>query len=251
MKNTINTKDSQNTFKTDSAFGALQEILYQAKVQDLANLSQFFGYVRIERCEQIIERFLSAKTLREWLKMGYYDMVHSSISFLRKCEVFVRPAILRAEIGLAMAENERENLLNKGYIRIKTDFRRTSQPIFALAWSQSCLYLPVCADKDWIYFSDDEILARTQNRLVAHFVKCSGRISGTWASNIVGYEMVLNGRKIDFNTSGEIIADSANPSVNQSANPNDSAPQISLKVGKTDITNLFRFKEINGGENTH
>ena len=59
--------------------------------------------------------------------------------------------------------------------------------------------------------------------------------------------MVLNGRKIDFNTSGEIIADSSNPSANQSAIPKDSAPQISLKVGKTDITNLFRFKEINGG----
>lgn len=242
-----NTNDSQNTFKTDSAFGTLQEILYQAKMQDLANLSQFFGYVKIERCEQIIERFLSAKTLREWLKMGHYDMVHSSISFLAKCEVFVRPAILRAEISLAMAQNERENLLDKGYIRIKTDFKRHGQSIWALMGSQSCLYLPVCADKDWIYLSDDELLARTQNRLVAHFVKCSGRIRGTWASNIVGYEMVLCGRKIDFDTSGEIIADSANPSANQSTNLKDSAPQISLKVGKTDITNLFRFREINGG----
>ena len=246
-----NTKDSQNTFKTDSAFGALQEILYQAKAQDLANLSQFFGYVRVERCKQIIERFLSAKALREWLKMGYYDMVHSSISFLAKCEVFVSPAILRAEIGLARAENERENLLNKGYIRIKTDFRRCSQPIFALAWSQGCLYLPLCADKDWIYFSDDELLARTPNRLVAHFVKSSGRISGTWASNIVGYEMVLNGRKIDFDTSGEIIADSSNPSISDSvnlANTGDTAPRVSLKVGNTDITNLFRFNVIKGDE---
>lgn len=246
-----NTKDSQNIFKTDSAFGILQEILYQAKARDLACLAQFFGYVRVERCEAILARFLSAKNLREWLKMGYFDMVHSSISFLQKCEAFVCPAILRDEIALARAENERENLLNKGHIRIKTDFRRHGQSIWALMGAQSSLHLPLCEDKDWIYFSDDEFLARTQNRLVAHFVKCSGRISSTFASNIVGYEMVLNGRKIDFDTSGEIIADSANPSANDSANlanTGDTAPSTTLKVGNKDITNLFRFKEIKGDE---
>lgn len=37
-----NTKDSQNTFKIDSAFGALQEILYQAKNAGLGESGAVF-----------------------------------------------------------------------------------------------------------------------------------------------------------------------------------------------------------------
>ena len=241
MNNTKNTKDSQNLY---SAFGALQEILYHAKAQDSARLAEFFGYVRVERCEAILVRFLGAKNMREWLKNGYYDMVYSAVSFLEKCRAFVNAEILDAEIALAKAENARNDFLNSGSIRIKTDFRRVSQPLFALAMSQSALYLPLCADKEWIYFSDDELLKHTQNRLVAHFVKCGGKIGGIFNCNITGYEMTLGGRKIDFSVQGEIISDSSNPSVSQNENmPKDSAPKVTLKVGKTDITNLFAFKK--------
>ena len=241
MNNTKNTKDSQNPY---SAFGALQEILYHAKAQDLAGLAEFFGYVRVERCEAILARFLSAKNMREWLKNGYYDMVYSAVSFLEKCRAFVNAEILDAEIALAKAENARNDFLSSGSIRIKTDFRRNSQPLFALAMSQSALYLPLCADKEWIYFSDDELLKHTQNRLVAHFVKCGGKIGCPFNCNITGYEMTLGGRKIDFSVQGEIISDSSNPSAYLSENlPKDSTPKVTLKVGKTDITNLFAFKK--------
>ncbi len=245
MKNTNNTKDSQNPQKAYSAFSALQEILYQLKAQDLAGLAEFFGYVRVERCEAILERFLGAKNMREWLKNGYYDMVYSAISFLQKCYAFVNAESLDREIALAKAENARIDFLNSGYIRIKTDFRRESQPLFALSMSQGALYLPIFADKEWIYFSDDELLKHTQNRLVAHFVKCGGKVGCPFNCNITGYEMTLGGRKIDFSVQGEIISDSNNPSAYPNANPpKDSAPKISLKVGKTDITNLFAFKKV-------
>ena len=241
MNNTKNTKDSQNPY---SAFGALQEILYHAKAQDLAGLAEFFGYVRVERCEAILARFLSAKNMREWLKNGYYDMVYSAVSFLEKCRAFVNAEILDREIALAKAENARNDFLSSGSIRIKTDFRRNSQPLFALAMSQSALYLPLCADKEWIYFSDDELLKHTQNRLVAHFVKCGGKVGCPFNCNITGYEMTLGGRKIDFSVQGEIISDSSNPSAYLSENlPKDSTPKVTLKVGKTDITNLFAFKK--------
>ncbi len=244
MKNTKSATDSQNPQKAYSAFSALQEILYQLKAQDLAGLAEFFGYVRVERCEAILERFLGAKNMREWLANGYYDMVYSAVSFLQKCYAFVNAEILDAEITLAKAENARINFLNSGYIRIKTDFRRESQPLFALSMSQGALYLPIFADKEWIYCSDDELLKHTQNRLVAHFVKCGGKVGGIFNCNITGYEMVLGGRKIDFSVQGEIIGDSSNPSAYSSENlPKDSAPKISLKVGKTDITNLFAFKK--------
>lgn len=216
--------------RTYSAFSALREILYQ--MRDLAELAKFLGYVKMERCEAIVKQFLNAKSMREWLANGYYDMVYSSTSFLEKCKAFVNAEILEAEIALAKAENARIVALNRGYIRIKTDFRRSSQPIFALAMTQSMLYLPLCADKQWIYFSDNELLRRTPNRLVAHFVKCGGKIGGIWSSNITGYEMMLGGRKIDFSVQGDIIKSL------------DSAPKVSLKVGNKDITNLFAFKKI-------
>lgn len=182
--------------------------------------------------------------MREWLKNGYYDMVYSAVSFLEKCKAFVNAEILDSEIALAKVENAQNDFLNRGYIRIKTDFRRNSQPLFALAMSQGALYLPICADKEWIYFSNDELLKHTQNRLVAHFVKCGGRIGGIFNSNITGYEMVLNGRKIDFSVQGEIIGDSNNPSAYQNETlPKDSTPKVTLKVGKRDITNLFAFKK--------
>lgn len=241
MKNTKDSQDSQNPY---SAFGALQEILYQIKAQDSARLAEFFGYVRVERCEAILARFLGAKNMREWLSNGYYDMVYSAISFLEKCKAFVNAEILDAEIALAKAENARNDFLSSGSIRIKTDFRRNSQPVHTLAGMQTALYLPLCADKEWIYFSDDELLKHTQNRLVAHFVKCGGKIGGIFNCNITGYEMTLGGRKIDFSVQGEIISDSSNPSASQSENlPKNSAPKVALKVGKTDITNLFAFKK--------
>ncbi len=242
MKNPKDSQDSQNPY---SAFGALQEILYQIKAQDSARLAEFFGYVRVERCEAILARFLGAKNMREWLSNGYYDMVYSAVSFLEKCKAFVNAEILDAEIALAKAENVRNDFLNNGSIRIKTDFRRVSQPVHTLAGIQTALYLPLCADKEWIYFSDDELLKHTKNRLVAHFVKCGGKIGGIFNCNITGYEMTLGGRKIDFSVQGEIISDSNNPSASQNENPpKDSAPKVSLKVGKTDITNLFAFKKV-------
>lgn len=241
MKNTKVSQDSHNPY---SAFGALQEILYQIKTQDLAGLAEFFGYVRVERCEAILARFWGAKNMREWLSNGYYDMVYSAVSFLEKCKAFVNAEILDTEIALAKAENARNDFLSSGSIRIKTDFRRVSQPVHTLAGMQSALYLPLCADKEWIYFSDDELLKHTQNRLVAHFVKCGGKIGGIFNCNITGYEMTLGGRKIDFSVQGEIISDSSNPSASQNENPpKDSTPKVSLKVGKTDITNLFAFKK--------
>lgn len=237
-----NTKDSQNTY---SAFSALQEILYQIQAQDLAGLAEFFGYVRVERCEAILERFLGAKSMREWLSNGYYDMVYSASGLLEKCKTFVNAEILDAEIALANAENARNDFLNNGYIRIKTDFKRNSQPLFALAMSQGALYLPLCADEEWIYFSDDELLKHTQNRLVAHFVKCGGKVGSIFNCNVTGYEMVMGGRKIDFSVQGEIIGDSSNPSAYQNEIlPKDSVPKVTLKVGKTDITNLFAFKKV-------
>lgn len=242
MKNPKDSQDSQNPY---SAFGALQEILYQIKAQDSARLAEFFGYVRVERCEAILARFLGAKNMREWLSNGYYDMVYSAVSFLEKCKAFVNAEILDAEIALAKAENVRNDFLNNGSIRIKTDFRRVSQPVHTLAGIQTALYLPLCADKEWIYFSDDELLKHTKNRLVAHFVKCGGKIGGIFNCNITGYEMTLGGRKIDFSVQGEIISDSSNPSASQNENlPKDSAPKVALKVGKTDITNLFAFKKV-------
>ena len=204
------TKTSNNSQSPYSAFSALQEILYQIKMQDLAELAEFFGYVRAEKCEAILERFLGAKSMREWLANGYYDMIYSASGFLEKCRAFVNAEILDAEIALAKAENARNDFLNSGYIRIKTDFRRTTQPAHSLTGLDSALSLPLCADSEWIYFSDDELLKHTQNRLVAHFVKCGGRIGGVLNCHIIGYEMHFGGRKIDFSVQGEIIGDSNN-----------------------------------------
>lgn len=233
--------------KVDSAFGALQVFLYEANIQNPKWLQMALGYQSAQKYEKILHKFFSKKSLCEWLLDAHYDLTHNAKSFLECCKRFVNVEILEIEIAAANAHIERINKLKRGVIRIKNNFRRGDKPIFMLAMTQNMLFLPICRDKKDYFLSDSELIFATQNRLAEHFATSKGKIGYPWRCDILGYEMHFCGRKIDFDTQGEILLDSANKHIKYDKNllPKSNHPSISLKVGSRDIAPHFQLTPIN------
>ena len=113
--------------------------------------------------------------------------------------------------------------------------------------TQNMLFLPICRDKKDYFLSDSELIFATQNRLAEHFATSKGKIAYPWKCDILGYEMHFCGRKIDFDTQGEILLDSAKKHIKYNKNllSKSNCPNISLKVGSRDITPHFQLTPIN------
>lgn len=183
-------------------------------------LYKAFGYGCKRNFDKTAQKFLGCKSWLEWFYKGHYDFTHNALSFAKKCECFTNGEVLEAELHKAQSEFTRYKMIRKAFVRIKTNFRRTSEPIHALAMASGLLYIGF-NDKNFIYCNDEEFIKFVQNYVKEHFIKNNGIIPG-W-KNIVGYELYFKGKFIDLDTTGQIITDLSNV--------DDTNPRASLSVG--------------------
>ena len=86
-----------------------------------------------EKFTQTKSLFLECSSMKEWFLKGHYDMVNSSLEFIRKLDFVLDKDILDLFSQESIWLKDKYTKLQEARIDIKTNFKRTSEPIHALA----------------------------------------------------------------------------------------------------------------------
>lgn len=181
------------------------KIKSELKKTEKATIVKALGYSNIERGIIKLDEFLSVKSIEEWMMQSGYDFVHYNRSFLIKlCEILELPDkecmahIEKAEIKLRSIEK-----MDQPYIFVNTNFKRTTEPIFVLAFTEGLRRIAI--DKFKIYDRDDEGLSLAKEIIKEHYKKTQGEVA-IWGK-IENYVYHVKGKKYLINPDGEIEKD--------------------------------------------
>ncbi len=179
------------------------------EVVDQHALAKELGYNSYSTYAKTLDKFLSSKTPSIWLSNGHYDFSHTANSFISKlCEKLkIKPSFYQQEIKLAKEKNEELAKLANCYIFVNTNFRRTTEPIFALAFMESKRRIQIDA-KDLIFKDINKILEMVSKVIQEHYIDTKGVLT-IWGKieNYVYHH--IDDKSYIFDTNGVIINDDA------------------------------------------
>lgn len=162
------------------------------------------GYSSNIKALEALDKFISSKDLYDWLHSGHFDFKYTVLSFFKKlCEIIdidkniVNKALLDDKKYDAELERFKDS-----YIYVNTNFKRKSEPIFALASLESQRRLKI-SPENLLFKEEDEILNIVSNFIANHYSKTKGDI-GIWGK-AVNYVFHHNGNKYIFDTEGNSV----------------------------------------------
>ena len=181
----------------------LEHIKSRLSNVDVNQLVKPLGYNSPAKAIKRLKALISAANVENWLRQGGYDFVHSNQSFLMKlCEVLD----LDENLYLPVIDNIRENLkklssMPQPYIFVNTNFKRSSEPIFALAFmeGQRRIYI----DKLDVLNSLDEGISIAIQLVREHYKKSNGTLK-MWGK-IDNYVYHVNNKKYVLTHRGEVL----------------------------------------------
>ena len=215
-------------------FYALQNYLKTALKNSPDDLKTLLGYVDQGKCTTAIQKMLECVEPYEWLHVGHFDLTNTAETLLEKCGGIVSAGLLgkhynslenfQAEITKAKIESKRFMELQGSFVRVQTDFHRTTQPIFQLAFSNGILEFKLTVKDEWVEKGAEYALKTQISQMIrSHFEKNKGKVGSPFNSNILGYTFHLKDggemRQFYFDTQGK-PADAPHP---QDSNPHASA----------------------------
>lgn len=167
------------------------------------------GYKKTEKGLRTLEAFLKAGSLYEWIKTGHFDFRYSAEEFLlavAKACGFDEGAFAQ-EIEKAKERQIEISKLQTPYIFVDTNFKRVSQPIFALAVSEGLRRLIL--DKEELYdLSKEERLSKVSEIVASHYKESGGEI-GIWGK-IAAYNFHdIDGKAYIFDPDGKLREEDA------------------------------------------
>ena len=181
--------------------------LIKKRVQNssLEKITKSLEYSSIEKAEKIIHRFLTSKDLYSWLDSGYYDFKYTPKLFLQKlCQIFqLNYSDLEEELRKQNIYYDEVKRVKKNYIFINTNFKRKSEPIFALACLEHTRQVPLNV-KDVVFKNIEQTLEIVSKQIQEHYKKSDGRLN-IWGV-IDSYIYYHSNEVFTFNKEGEIIA---------------------------------------------
>lgn len=193
----------------------LKQILNQ-KIKDssLEELKEKLGYQSIKKLEKSIDKFISTNTIYDWLNSGFYDLTNDAKTFFEKlCRAL---DIDENEINKQLQDfTNLKNEIDKfkdSYIFVNTNFKRTTEPILALAFCESKRRISLFNNERFFYKSIDEILKLVSNIIIEHYKINDGKCS-IWG-DIVNYQLSLFGKFYTFSNEGKLIAEENSLDVN-------------------------------------
>ncbi len=181
----------------------LEHIKSRLSKVDVNQLAKPLGYNSPAKAHKRLNALISSGNVENWLRQGGYDFVHSNQSFLMKlCEVLD----LDENLYLPVIDNIREKLkklsaMPQPYIFVNTNFKRSSEPIFALAFmeGQRRIYI----DKLAVLNSLDEGISIAVHLVTEHYKKSNGTLE-MWGK-IDNYVYHVNNKKYVLNHKGELL----------------------------------------------
>ena len=167
--------------------------------RDKKALSKALGYVREQNFTRALANLEAAKSLDEFITKGHFDWAHSS-------ETLILALSKHFGLNIDAELSEVQKLYNErvkfrgSYIYIDTDFKRKSEPIFALAMAQHLRYISLTPFLDKLCFKAlDEQLKVISNIIKNYYQKTQTLpIFGA----ITGFKLYFLGRDYSLDTNG-------------------------------------------------
>lgn len=212
---------------------------------DFKIIQKQLGYNNADKCNVAIKKFASCKELNDWLRTGHFDFRHTNLSFLEKCKEIVAQGFIQNttlenfELEIKKANVELQNWRDfmHSYIRIQTDFRRTTQPLFALGFSTGMLYAPIPLEDEYLEKGIAACLTKIPEVVRSHYKRHEGRLGYPFTSNILGYSLCLRegdkGTFYYYDTDGNRT---------EKPNPKDTYPRASFSVDNQTISGNMEEK---------
>ncbi len=187
----------------------LQQIQNRLKKDDISDIVTKLGYTtsKSTKVAQILTNLLKAADISEYLDKGYYDFRYDSHTLLKTlCELLDIP---RTDYETAIQEYEDKKrklqALQDPYIFVYTNFKRQSEPIFALALMEGKRRIKI--DKEmYLSKSEEEVHTYISNAVKLHYKLCNGKLS-LWGKikSYIYYD--TKGKKTVYSVLGDIIED--------------------------------------------
>jgi tRNA/tmRNA/rRNA uracil-C5-methylase (TrmA/RlmC/RlmD family) len=181
-----------------------KQIKEKLKSQDKPQLSKALGYNNQKNFEKTLEHFLNCSTLHEWLESGNYDFVNQTQEFFTKLakELNIDEQLIKESLEKENSYIKETERFKDSYIFVNTNFRRTTQPIFILAFCESTRNLRLYKAEELFFKSTEEILEILSKRIQEHYKENKGELV-IWGK-IVNYQVHLEGKTYIFDINGNL-----------------------------------------------
>lgn len=173
--------------------------------QDQKLLFKTLGYNNQKNFNKTLEKFLSFSTLHEWLESGNYDFVNRPNEFLTKlaAALEIDKQIIEETLEQERVYIKEQERFKNSYIFVNTNFKRTSESLFVLAFLEKNRYFSLYKNKDYLFKSTKEILKILSEKIKKHYEKNQEGLT-VWGK-IVSYQVHLENKVYIFDTSGVLL----------------------------------------------
>lgn len=172
---------------------------------DISTLHKKVGYNSSRKFTVTLEKLKSINSTYDWIYTSHYDLVYSSKDFLIKlCEVLeIDKTLVDDEIKKAVACYKEQEKFKSSYIFVNTNFKRKSEPIFALALCEKFRNISLYKNEDLLFKSIEEILNILSIQINSHYEENIKGLS-IWGT-IASYQVHLFDKIYVFDVNGNLL----------------------------------------------
>ena len=169
---------------------------------DKKALSKVLGYVREQNFTRALANLEAANSLDEFITKGHFDWAHSS-------ETLILALSKHFALNIDAELSEVQKLYNErvkfrgSYIYIDTDFRRKSEPIFALAMAQHLRYISLTPFLDELCFKALHEQLRAISNISKNYYQKTKTLPIFGA--ITGFKLYFLGKNYSLDTNGNFM----------------------------------------------
>ncbi len=144
---------------------------------NIHNILHTMGYSNTQKGLDTLEQFLSSCTIYDWLRSGHYDFRYNSKEFLKKLSsvLNINPDLYIHAINHYDILKNEYNKIKGCYIFVNTNFHRTSQPIFSLAFMENHRRLRP-KKQELMFKTNKKVFEHISKRIKKHYQKTHGKL---------------------------------------------------------------------------